>query len=784
MTTRQTLILSIYILACTAATMLGFAEGGWLLPSLLTVPIAITSYAVVEQRGFRLPTIAVNSLGIFAIFVALVELAIRDIEGRLLFGAHLLVYLTWILLWQEKGAQQRWGLLALSVLQVAVGAVLTTNGLYGAGLGGFLVLIIWTLIHMQLLEAEERKDAIPTLASTPETKQVNLLAPGRVLPVGRASVGRWPVRQIVTAVVITTVGAASVGAAFFLLVPRFEFARSSFSDSDTPLSRQRITGFTNRVRLGAFGEILESNEPVFEVRLYGPGDTSIAVEDYAASLGLDEPLFRGLTLSNYENGEWAADQGGIPALMSDRSPGGDVRQEYQLRSIGTGVLFSIAPVVAGSLAGTDEPIRQSVENQTIFRPPGREFRGNVTYEVFSPRTAESAKAANRALARSASRTAWYRGTYTHVPGNLTQLPVIAAEAARPDGGDATPSEITARLLTLLRDSGEYRYTLSGELIDPGMDPIEDFLINRKAGHCEYFASALALMLRAEGIPSRVVSGFKGGEKNRLSNTYEVQQRHAHAWVEAYIDNEWTTLDPSPASGRSSSVAANAPKLPLWNDVVSATSEFWRTYIVQLNIARQRRTLAPLREFAITTFVALREQWWPVLKEQAYSFATDPSRWISWQGGVVTFFGLLLAVGLWRVGRRLRKRFRRLRDERAAQRRRGRRVEFYERFRRLCRGQGWTPKETQTQREFAAEVASRLRERAFPRPLVDLPAELAEDFYLVRFGERDLDETRQSDWDLRLKELESAFSQVPGKGHPQPEQQLAMTGKEAAGVTSH
>src|SRR5262249_56352097 len=107
-----------------------------------------------------------------------------------------------------------------------------------------------------------------------------------------------------------------------------------------------------------------------------------------------------------------------------------------------------------------------------------------------------------------------------------------------------------RALTLesyLRDSGKYAYTLNMAVTDSRVDPVEDFLFNRQRGHCEYFASALALMLRAIDVPSRLVTGFKGADRLGSTGPYEVQQRHAHAWVEAYLDGKWVVLDPTPAA---------------------------------------------------------------------------------------------------------------------------------------------------------------------------------------------------------------------------------------------
>ncbi len=345
-----------------------------------------------------------------------------------------------------------------------------------------------------------------------------------------------------------------------------------------------------------------------------------------------------------------------------------------------------------------------------------------------------------------------------VPPQFNLLPQMAEKVARPSGDDTTPRQRADRLLTNLRDSGEYSYSLSGELIDPDLDPIEDFLVNRKSGHCEYFASALALMLRAEGIPSRIVTGFKGGERNRLNGSFEVQQRHAHAWVEALIDDEWTTLDPTPPAARNSSVAESAPALPLWNDLRSAAAGFWQSYIVDLNLGRQQATLEPIRNLVLAIVAAVREGIWPALKELFYALATDPARWFSWQGGVVTFFGLFLGVALWRLGARLKRRLDRLRAARAARRRLGRRVEFYERFRALCKRRGWSPLPANTAREFATQIAGKPAVTALAPHLAGLPSELAEDFYEVRFGERDLPETKLNDLERRLADFEAALTE--------------------------
>src|SRR5438067_7353869 len=80
------------------------------------------------------------------------------------------------------------------------------------------------------------------------------------------------------------------------------------------------------------------------------------------------------------------------------------------------------------------------------------------------------------------------------------------------------------------------------------DPLANFLFVRRKGHCEYFASAMAVMLRTRGIPSRVVTGFQSGVMNPVNGWLILRASDAHSWVEAWVDGwGWMTFDPTPAS---------------------------------------------------------------------------------------------------------------------------------------------------------------------------------------------------------------------------------------------
>ena len=102
----------------------------------------------------------------------------------------------------------------------------------------------------------------------------------------------------------------------------------------------------------------------------------------------------------------------------------------------------------------------------------------------------------------------------------------------------------ARLDAIAARLGAFGYSLDVRL-DPRRDPVVDFLLRRREGHCELFASSMVLLARTLGIPSRVVAGYRGGESNRSFGYRVVRERNAHAWVEAWVDGRWQTFDPTP-----------------------------------------------------------------------------------------------------------------------------------------------------------------------------------------------------------------------------------------------
>ena len=118
-------------------------------------------------------------------------------------------------------------------------------------------------------------------------------------------------------------------------------------------------------------------------------------------------------------------------------------------------------------------------------------------------------------------------------------------------------------------------------------PVDHFLFESKRGHCEFFSTAMAMMLRELGIPSRNVTGFVGGTYNRFGHYYAVREGDAHSWVEAYIDetHAWQTFDPTPTSG-AQPLQETTGAWVYFRDLLEALSQRWNRYVVGYDLRTQ------------------------------------------------------------------------------------------------------------------------------------------------------------------------------------------------------
>lgn len=158
-----------------------------------------------------------------------------------------------------------------------------------------------------------------------------------------------------------------------------------------------------------------------------------------------------------------------------------------------------------------------------------------------PRYDYRATSYTRYLAREPLVDAQLRTLTRLPPGSSPRTRALVASWL---ADDPSPRRLVARAMDYLRSQPFY-YTLTPRTL--GDEPVDEFLFDTREGFCEHYASAFAVMMRAAGVPARVVTGYQGGERNRLSDYYIVRQSDAHAWTEVWLEHEgWTRVDPTTA----------------------------------------------------------------------------------------------------------------------------------------------------------------------------------------------------------------------------------------------
>jgi transglutaminase-like putative cysteine protease len=250
------------------------------------------------------------------------------------------------------------------------------------------------------------------------------------------------------------------------------------------------------------------------------------------------------------------------------------------------------------------------------------------------------------------------------PGVRTRYEVVASLAPRrvPPTADALQLPVLDRRIielgrSLVADwSGEaaradallrffrngFQYTL--EPGDPGsQNPLTRFLFQTRRGHCEYFASAYAVLLRAVGIPSVLVTGYAGGEWNPYGKYFLIRQSDAHSWVEAYVDGAWRLYDPTPSS---------APLEPglrrKIGEVIDALQMRWYRYVINYTLEDQAEAALSLRDASARLWRSLSRDW-----RTSFSMSDEAAgeTGVPWRAVALVLTLAAIAAWGWRRGRR-------------------------------------------------------------------------------------------------------------------------------------
>ena len=291
-------------------------------------------------------------------------------------------------------------------------------------------------------------------------------------------------------------------ALLFLLFPRLS---GSFWGS--PWARQSRSGFSNSMRIGDISRLVLVDEPAFSVTFDSP------VPD-AGQL-----YWRGIVFQRFDGAGWyPADR----QASRRGSVGGTDLSRYTviLEPHGHRHLFVL------DLPVTANPVATIMADHTLVarRPIWQQFHYGAASFL-------------DALQNSADEPG---DAYLQLPANLN--PQTVALGNRWAETDAEPKAVVASALTFFRENG-FSYTLRPDRL--GRDAVDDFLFGGRKGFCEHFATAFTVLMRAAGVPTRIVGGYQGGRWNALGKFFTVRHSDAHVWCEVWEEGQgWVRVDPT------------------------------------------------------------------------------------------------------------------------------------------------------------------------------------------------------------------------------------------------
>jgi len=620
----------------------------------------------------RLTTIVTIAYAGF--FVADYFLLSRDF---LVATVHLLFFLAVMKILTAKSNRDYLYTAVIAFLELLAAAILSTNFNFFLFLALYLLFAIAALTSGEIRRSIERSTVTARSALKTFYSRLSLLS------------------------ALVTLGILTLTAGLFFILPRT--AEAAFSRLIA--HRVFLPGFSNQVNLGDIGEIKTSSRPMMHIRIW-------------SALAVAPMKWRGAALSDFDGKRWTnpsrqpetilVENGHVVLAPAGLHPAGRrVNYHVDLEALENDTLF-----FAGTPETLDLGVRALYRTETSSFRLGHAVPQGFHYDVWSllddPPEGAPVRFPPPVLPLAA------RQLYLQLPA----LDGRIGELARSFAASATDDLARARAIERHLRS-DYGYTL--ELPDREVaDPLANFLFARRQGHCEYFASSMAVMLRSLGIPARLATGFQSGVYNPVSDLWLVRASDAHSWVEAWIPGYgWTTFDPTPADPNAGGLAWLAP-LSLYLD---AAETFWREWVMTYDVARQG-TLAYRMEQGVhragirwfDTAVSVRSGWERYVAGWARRFGWQA---LAWAAGLVA---LGFAAGPLVRLMRMRQRVERVRRGQASV---ADATLLYQRMLHILKRRGYQKPPWFTPAEFAASL---------PRTsLGDSVGEFTGTYNALRFG---------------------------------------------------
>ncbi|HEX9545280.1 MAG TPA: DUF3488 and transglutaminase-like domain-containing protein [Pyrinomonadaceae bacterium] len=481
--------------------------------------------------------------------------------------AHLIVFLAAVKLLQQKKDRDWVFLYLISFFEILLAAGLSFSPIFLASLSIYMLCGLTTIVAFEIHKSKR------SLAAT-ETRLLVAPDAGIFKQPRRYNKRTVEARRLPLVAVFLFVLIFILALPLFLLAPRSGAAMLSRSGS----ALTNFIGFSENVTLGAIGSLKKDNAIVMHVRL---DDLSNGREFRWRGVALDEFTGRGWRKSpEARRPVELKSERGLFQLGTTESLHRLTTQTIFLEPIESPVLFAAPRPVA--IQGDFSLVRMDGEGSIQAR---REFE-RVVYKALSDTTEPDVALLRRDATPYPAAFERYlqppRSIDPRIEALANAMVVNAHARNRYDEAKAIESQLRS----------DYGYSL--EMKAGGPDPLADFLFNIKVGHCEYFSTAMAVMLRTRGIATRVVNGFLPGEYNEAAGAYTVRQSDAHSWVEVYFpgSHSWVTFDPTPAAGRTeplrSGITGQLEKY------AEALELMWFQYVVGYDQQEQRSLATSLR----------------------------------------------------------------------------------------------------------------------------------------------------------------------------------------------
>jgi transglutaminase-like putative cysteine protease len=442
--------------------------------------------------------------------------------SALLAAIHLMLFATLVRLLSARSNRDYAFLAMLAVTCMLASAILTVETGFLIALAIFLVLAVSTFVALEIRRGAN--DAVSPLleSGSPLAHRLN-----RALGLTSA---------------LVAIGTLAIGAVIFFMLPRVTTGYLSALN----LQPKLMTGFSDDVTLGEIGEIQKSSAVV--MRIHIDGDPTLA----------EGVHWRGIVLTNFDGRRWFTPPREQIIVSPDPAdtyrmdapllpPGFSIPLHYTvlMEPIATDAIF-VAPRIAsvhGRFSNDTERLGGEKHNGYLILDQtgslSNPFHNNTKIRYEATSNLPIIPAPQLRLASPDFPDA-ITGPYLQVPRLDPRIKELAAQIT---AGSANEYDKAAKIELYLRT--HYRYTL--DLTGPrSADPLAYFLFTRRAGHCEYFAAAMTVMLRDLGVPARYVGGFLPGEYNDVGGDWIVRASDAHVWVEVFFPGYgWITFDPTP-----------------------------------------------------------------------------------------------------------------------------------------------------------------------------------------------------------------------------------------------